>query len=48
MDDETFSRGYYNPEEGGPKGLDIDCDKGILAVTSEMQPLAFFEIYGYL
>ena len=43
MDDETFQRGRYNPQEGGPKGLDIDRTSRLLAVTSEHQPLALFD-----
>ncbi|HSL74379.1 MAG TPA: hypothetical protein VK853_07925 [Ilumatobacteraceae bacterium] len=42
MDDDTFHRGRYNPQEGGPKGVDL-TDDGLLVVTSEFQPLAFFE-----
>lgn len=44
MDDAVFDRGRHNPEEGGPKGLDIDARSNILVVTSECQPLAFFEV----
>jgi hypothetical protein len=44
MDDVVFERGRHNPEEGGPKGLDIDASSTVLAVTSECQPLAFFDV----
>jgi DNA-binding beta-propeller fold protein YncE len=44
MDDAVFERGRHNPEEGGPKGLDIDACSNILVVTSECQPLAFFDV----
>lgn len=44
MNDAVFERGRYNPEEGGPKGLDIDASSKILVVTSECQPLAFFDV----
>jgi DNA-binding beta-propeller fold protein YncE len=44
MDDAVFGRGRHNPEEGGPKGLDIDASSTVLAVTSECQPLAFFDV----
>lgn len=44
MDDALFQRGRNNPQEGGPKGLDIDADRRVLAVTSECQPLAFFDL----
>jgi hypothetical protein len=43
MDDAVFQRGRHNPQEGGPKGLDIDTDSNVLVVTSECQPLAFFD-----
>ena len=43
MDEDTFARGHRTPEEGGPKGLDIDDRTGALVVTSEHQPLAFFD-----
>ena len=44
MDDAVYERGRHNPEEGGPKGLDIDACSNILVVTSECQPLAFFDV----
>jgi DNA-binding beta-propeller fold protein YncE len=44
MDDAVFGRGRHNPEEGGPKGLDIDACSNVLVVTSECQPLAFFDV----
>jgi hypothetical protein len=44
MDEAVFKRGRHNPEEGGPKGLDIDACSNILVVTSECQPLAFFDV----
>lgn len=43
MDDETFQRGRKNPEEGGPKGLDILADGSLLVVSCEEVPLAFFD-----
>ena len=48
MDGETFQRGRYNPQEGGPKGLDIDRTSSVLAVTSEHQPLALFDARAVL
>jgi hypothetical protein len=39
----VFQRGY-RPGNGGPKGLDIDACSNILVVTSEYQPLAFFDV----
>jgi hypothetical protein len=44
MDDETFARGHHNPQEGGPKGLDVEPRTNVLAVTAEMVPLAFFDL----
>lgn len=44
MDDDTFARGHRNPQEGGPKGIDVDPRTSVLAVTSECQPLAFFDL----
>lgn len=43
MDDESFNRGRYNPQEGGPKGIDVIAD-AVVVVTSEFQPLGFFEL----
>ena len=43
MDEAQFLRGRHNPQEGGPKGLDIDDEMNVLVVTSECQPLAFFD-----
>jgi hypothetical protein len=44
MDDAVFQRGRHNPEEGGPKGLDIDACSNVLVVTSEWLTLAFFDL----
>jgi DNA-binding beta-propeller fold protein YncE len=40
MDDETFNRGRYNPQEGGPKGVVI-TPTGAVIVTSEFQTGCF-------
>jgi len=48
MDDALFERGRHNPEEGGPKGIDIDSSMNVVVVTSECQPLAFFDLSGIL
>jgi len=48
MDDAVYDRGRENPEEGGPKGLDIDAGSNVLVVTSEFQPLAFFDVPALL
>ena len=44
MDEDTFALGHRTPEEGGPKGLDVEPRAGVLVVTSEQQPLAFFDL----
>jgi hypothetical protein len=44
VDDETFARGRSNPAEGGPKGLDVHGVAGVVAITLEELPLAFFEL----
>jgi hypothetical protein len=36
-----FRQGRANPEEGGPKGLDVDSDLNVMVVTSKFQTLAF-------
>jgi len=44
LDDDTFNRGRANPQEGGPKGLDLDRSGKVMAVTCEEQALAFFSL----
>lgn len=44
MDQSAFHKGQVNPQEGGPKGIDIDSSMSVLAVTSEHQVLAFFDV----
>ena len=44
MDDRLFQFGRVNPQEGGPKGLDIDCTAGVLVTTCSTQSLAFFDL----
>jgi DNA-binding beta-propeller fold protein YncE len=48
MSDDVFRRGRNNPQEGGPKGIDISNDASVLAVTNECQPLAFFDMAAIL
>jgi hypothetical protein len=43
MGEEMFHRGRYNPQEGGPKGVEAVAER-IVAMTSEFQPLAFFAL----
>lgn len=44
MDDATFLKGRTNPQEGGPKGLDISSDGRLLMVTSQHQPFGLFSL----
>ena len=48
LDKATFLRGHSNPEEGGPKGLDIDRTGTVLAITCEERVLAFFTVSSVL
>lgn len=48
LDRETFLRGHTNPEEGGPKGLDIDRTGAVLATTCEEDLLSFFTMSSVL
>ncbi len=42
--DAAFKRGRLNPQEGGPKGIDISNDGSVLVATCEFQTLAFFDV----
>jgi hypothetical protein len=44
MDDALFQKGRSSPQDGGPKGLDIHGGVNVLVVTSECQPLTFFDL----
>ncbi|HEX8679597.1 MAG TPA: hypothetical protein VF683_06545, partial [Chthoniobacterales bacterium] len=48
MDDAAFEMGRHIPQSGGPKGLDIDAACRVVVVTSEYQPLAFFDMPALL
>lgn len=48
LDRATFARGHVNPEEGGPKGIDIDRTGRVVAITCEEDPLAFFTLASVL
>ena len=43
MDDATFARGHRTPQEGGPKGLELDPRTNVLFLTSEETPLLCFD-----
>ena len=40
----VFERGRHNPQEGGPKGIDIGRDANVLVTTCQSQALAFFDV----
>jgi len=44
LDEDTFQKGRYSPEEGGPKGIDLDYRSRVLAVTCEHSPLSFYDL----
>jgi DNA-binding beta-propeller fold protein YncE len=44
MDNETFIRGHTNPQEGGPKGIDLTNDDRVLVVSCEEEPIVFFDV----
>ena len=44
MDNEVFIRGRANPQEGGPKGLDLTGDDRILVASCEEEPIVFFDV----
>lgn len=44
MDEATFRAGRYNPQEGGPKGMDISPHEQVMVLTSEFQPLTFLSL----
>lgn len=48
MDEETFLKGRANDEEGGPKGLVVSTQLNLVALTSDFQPLAFFDLQEVL
>jgi len=48
MTEEVFRRGRINPQEGGPKGIDVDRGMNVLVVTCDEQPLAFFDLSSVL
>lgn len=44
MDAALFHSGNENPQEGGPKGIDIDWQAGVMVTSCETQALAFFDL----
>ena len=48
LNNEDFLRGRHDPEEGGPKGIDINDATNVVVTTCETQPLAFFDLDAIL
>lgn len=46
LDDDAFTRFRTNPQEGGPKGIEVDPRTTVLVVTSEAAPLSCFDVAG--
>ncbi|MDZ4401212.1 hypothetical protein [Prosthecobacter sp.] len=44
LSEETYLKGRVSPQEGGPKGIDLNAAGDVLAVTCHEQPLAFFHL----
>ncbi|MEO6421967.1 MAG: hypothetical protein ABIR84_04600, partial [Candidatus Nitrotoga sp.] len=44
MSNDLFTLGRKNPQEGGPKGIDVNESMNLLVTTSDIQPLAFFDL----
>jgi DNA-binding beta-propeller fold protein YncE len=44
MDDDTYLRGHVNPQEGGPKGIDVDPTGSVVVTTCRHLPLAAFDV----
>jgi 6-phosphogluconolactonase (cycloisomerase 2 family) len=48
LSDQQFQSARINELDGGPKGVDVSSDGQIMVVTSEAQPLAFFQMDAVL
>lgn len=46
LDDDAFRRFRTNPQEGGPKGIEVDPRTMVLVITSEAAPLSCFDVAG--
>ena len=44
IDNEAFIRGHVNPQEGGPKGIDLTSDDRVLVASCEEEPIVFFDV----
>lgn len=48
MAENIYKRGRFHPQEGGPKGIDLDSGMNVLVTTCAEQGLAFFDLPGIL
>lgn len=48
MAEDIYRRGNFHPQEGGPKGIDLDSGMNVLVTTCCEQSLAFFDLPGVL
>lgn len=46
--DDDFARGHFSDDEGGPKGIDLTHDGGLLIASCEERPLAIFDTRAML
>ena len=44
FDDATYRRGRHTPQEGGPKGLELDARTNVMLVTCEETPFLCFDV----
>lgn len=44
LSEATYLKGRVNPQEGGPKGLDLNTAGDLLAITCDEETLAFFHV----
>lgn len=44
MTGDDFLKWHTNPQEGGPKGLDISADGSLLAISTHAVPLDLFYV----
>jgi hypothetical protein len=44
LSEETYLKGRTNPQEGGPKGVDLTTAGDLMVITCHEEPLAFFHL----
>lgn len=44
LSEETYLKGRTNPQEGGPKGVDLTTAGDVMVITCHEEPLAFFHV----